>query len=63
MTPEEKKWIDEASYEDMLRKWRFSPLGDTYFVDDQERADYFVKAMAEKRAQTNHVFASKRVGW
>lgn len=63
MTPEEKQWIDEASYEDLLRKWRFTPLGDPYFVDDKVRSEYFVRVMADKKAQTNHVFASKRVGW
>lgn len=27
-------WIDNASYEDLLRKWRFAPGGDPFFVDE-----------------------------
>ena len=32
MTDEQKRWIDNASYEELLRKWRFTPSGDPIFT-------------------------------
>ena len=34
MTEEQKTWIDNASYEELLRKWRFGPAGDPIFEGD-----------------------------
>ena len=48
MTPEQKKWIDEASYEDLLRKWRFAPAGDPMFQGDT--GEYYSKVMNEQRS-------------
>jgi len=63
MTPEQKKWIDEATYEDLLRKWRFAASGDPMFQGDA--GDYYAKVMVEKKAYdpAEAVAASKRIGW
>lgn len=65
MTPEQmKKWIDDAGYEELLRRWRFAPVGDPIFQG--EIGDYYKKVMDEKRAKLSdgmRVFASKAVGW
>ncbi len=59
-----KKWIDNASYESMLRKVRFAPLGDPLF--QLESGEYFHKVMGEKCSELKdgeHAEASKRIGW
>ena len=63
MTPEQKKWIDEASYEQLLRRWRFSDVGDEMFIG--EAGEYFSMVFAQKRMNdpTKAVAASKTVGW
>jgi hypothetical protein len=64
MTETQKKWIDEASYEAMLCRWRFSPSGDRMFQG--ETGDYFIKVMREKKKKIGddgHVAVSKRLGW
>lgn len=63
MTEEQKKWIDEASYEALLRKWRFAPAGDPLFQGDTYA--YYSAVMSAKRdANPNgHVAASKAIGW
>ena len=48
MTNEEmKRWIDGATYEQLLSKWRFAPVGSHWFRN--EIGDYYSKVMAEKR--------------
>lgn len=42
-----REWIDNASYEELLRKWRFAPVGDPFFQG--EMGQYYSKVMAEKR--------------
>lgn len=65
MTNEEmKKWIDNASYGQLLSKWRFAPVGDPFFQG--EIGDYYSEKMAEKRREVGdaeHVATSKRIGW
>lgn len=65
MTPEAMRdWIDHASYEQLLSKWRFAPAGDPFFKE--EMGDYYSKVMAEKREAVGpdeHVRASKSIGW
>ena len=63
MTPEEKAWIDNANYEGLLYRWRFSPTGDTMFTG--ETGKYYSKVMfAMKNANTEeHIRASKKIGW
>ena len=57
-----KSWIDNASYESLLSKWRFAPAGDPYFQG--ETGDYYKKVMCEKRDANPAaaVSASKRIG-
>jgi hypothetical protein len=63
MTPEHKAWIDNASYEELLRKWRFAPIGDSFFQGDT--GAYYGGALAAKRDADPDaaVAASKRIGW
>jgi len=59
-----KQWIDSASYEELLRKWRFEPPGSPWFQG--EIGDYYSKHMATKRDEIGngeHVRASKSIGW
>ena len=61
---EHKDWIDAASYEQLLRKLRFSPAGDPLFVGDT--GAYFQKIMNEKKIVIGHeaaVAVSKSIGW
>lgn len=65
MTEQEMRdWIDNASYEDLLRKWRFAKSSDPFF---QGRiGQYYADVMAKKRAEVGveeHVRASKAIGW
>ena len=62
LTPDRKTHIDSLSYEGLLRRWRFSPMGDPLFQG--ETGDYFAARMAELRDQgADHVGASKGIGW
>lgn len=56
-----KRWIDNASYEDLLYRWRFASLGDPMFQG--ETGDYYAAVMKEKRLSVDHVQASKNIGW
>ncbi len=63
MKPEDKQWIDEAPYEDLLRKWRFARVGDPMLQGDT--GGYLSKMLTQKRNAdpAAAVYASKRVGW
>jgi hypothetical protein len=65
MTPAQMKaWIDGASYQQLLSKWRFEPVGSPWFRD--EIGDYYTAAMKRKREatpQAEQVAASKALGW
>ena len=58
-----KRWIDEASYEMLLNKWRFANIGDPMFQG--ESGEYYKKAMLAKKSvlPDGGVSASKRIGW
>lgn len=60
-----KNWIDNASYQDLLHKWRFALPGDPHFIG--EVGDYYIAKMKELRDAENgnemHVAASKAIGW
>lgn len=63
MTPDIKQWIDSASYEQLLEKWRTAPVGSPFFQD--EAGKYYSKIMKEKREQVGdaaHTAASKSIG-
>ena len=63
MDEKTKALIDAMTYEDLLRKWRFAPLGDPMFVG--ETGKYFAERMEQKRTEegTDRVAVSKKVGW
>ena len=75
MTEAEKiAWIDQASYEELLRKWRFAPVGDPWFQG--KVGEHYVKMMAERKRAEEVAETlltgketdigcrtSKRVGW
>ena len=64
MTDELKRWIDGASYEELLSRWRFAPVGSPLFAGDT--GDYYSEVMAAKRKEVGndeHVRASKSIGW
>lgn len=61
---EMKAWIDTASYQALLSRWRFAPIGSPWFQG--ELGDYYALAMARKRAalgDDEHVRVSKSIGW
>lgn len=61
MNEQTKRWIDNASYQDLLSKWRFASLDDPIF--QVETVDYYVKVMSEKKKSADHVQTSKNIGW
>lgn len=64
MTQEEKDWIDNASYKDLLRRWRFAPAGKTIFQG--EVGEYYHKVMGEKKSEIGNAEAvrvSKEIGF
>jgi hypothetical protein len=62
LTPENKDHIDSLSYEQLLSRWRFAPIGDPWFQG--ETGDYCGKRMSELRNnEADHVQASKNIGW
>ncbi len=44
-----REWIDNASYQNLLSKWRSAPAGDPFFRG--EIGQYYSKVMNEKKAQ------------
>lgn len=56
-----KQWIDGASYEQLLSKWRYAPIGDMMLQG--EIGEYYSKIMFQKKSTVDHVQASKNVGW
>lgn len=60
--PETKSFIDAMSYEEMLRRLRFSPIGDPFFVFD-DVTQYFFEVMRKKELSVNKAAISKKVGW
>ena len=64
LTKENKKYIEDLSYEQLLSRWRFAPLGDCWFQG--ETGDYWGSAMNRKKeeiGQNKAVSISKSIGW
>lgn len=64
MTEKEmRRWIDNASYEELLRKWRSAPAGSPFFKG--AIGEYYSAEMNKKKAADpgGAVAASKRIGW
>lgn len=62
LTEENKKHIDNLSYEGLLSKWRFAPVGDPWFQGDTGK--YWGERMAELKAKDpgRAVAVSKSLG-
>ncbi len=61
---EMKKWIDGATYEQLLSKRRFAPIGSPWFQG--EIGEYYTAALHRKKSQITAgeaVAASKHIGW
>jgi len=61
---EMKEWIDNASYEDLFRKWRFAPSGDPFLQG--EIGEYYKHVINRRREEVSndeHVRISKKIGW
>lgn len=65
MTKKEmKEWIDNASYEELFRKWRFAPIGDPLLKG--EMGEYYLKVFSQRREEVGgaeHTRISKKIGW
>ena len=64
LTPEVKSEIDAMTYTQLLRRWRFAPVGNELFQG--ESGAYFADSMSELRRKIGSeaaVQASKNVGW
>lgn len=65
LSDQQRREIDAMTYEQLLRAWRFSPIGDPMFQG--ESGQYIADRMKEMRAQPGgdeeHVRASKAIGW
>lgn len=59
---ERKEWIDSASYEELLRRWRHAPVGDPMFQG--EVGNHYKDVMHRRRDEEpdGGVGASKRIG-
>lgn len=58
------RWIDEADYDSLLKRWRFAPIGSVWFQG--KVGEHFAETMKRRRAEIGdeeHTAASKRVGW
>jgi hypothetical protein len=61
VTAAEKRKVDEATYEDLLRTWRFTWAGDPLFQDGT-----YWTVLSRRRKQVGvdeHIRISERVGW
>ena len=47
MTPDQKKWIDEASFEEMIERWKEGQANDPLFKGDT--GGYFLDVIQMKR--------------
>ena len=60
LTEEKKAQIDALSYEQLLRRWRFSAAGDPWFQG--ETGEYWPKRLEELRGE-DHAEISEKIGW
>jgi len=64
MVEELKNKIDRMSYRELLVKWRFAPVGHSFFQG--EIGDYFKEAIGKKRKEHTEeelMQISKDIGW
>ena len=61
MGPEIKEWIDNATYAQLLARWRAAPVGSPYFQG--ETGAYYRQAMEKRKAECkDSVKVSKDIG-
>jgi hypothetical protein len=62
MTPVQKQWIDDATYEQLLERWRFG--ADISWFQD-ECGEHYLTVMSRKRDEdpAGAVRACSRIGW
>lgn len=61
-TEKMKNWIDNASYYQLLDRWRNAVSGDPIFIG--EVGLYYKKVMLEKKpSNQEHTKISKEIGW
>ena len=61
---EKKQWIENASYQSLLHRWRFAPVGDPMFSGDL--GEHYKRIINIKRAIDGDeatIQASKSIGW
>ena len=64
MNEDHKRWIDNASYYALLKRWRFSSSEDDIFHGTS--GEYYSARMMElknKIGSNAHTMTSKQVGW
>ena len=63
LNSEDKEWIDNATYEQLLKRWRTAPVGNRWFQG--QLGAYYIKVMLEEQARDPEaaVRASKSIGW
>lgn len=60
-----REWIDRASFEELLRRWRFAPMGDDHIFQG-EIGKYYGEVMSKRRAELPEgeaVRISKSIGF
>lgn len=65
MTKERKAEIDAMDYEQLLSRWRFAVVGDSWFQGESGKywGDRMKELRAEPGGQERAVAASKSIGW
>lgn len=61
---EMRVWIENASYQELLYKWRFEPSGSPWFQGDV--GVYYHNVLRQRKdslTPAERVTASKQVGW
>lgn len=61
ISDDHKQWIDNATYKQLLERWRFAPAGDSIFQG--ETGQYYSKILKQKQSTADHVATSKDIGW
>lgn len=59
-----KQWIDNATYSELLTRWRFEPIGSEWF--DGELGEYFKQRffyLRDSMVGEDLIRVSKAVGW
>ena len=63
LTDENKRFIDSLSHYDLLRKWRFGLVGDSWFQGETD--EYWKRRLEIKREEnpSQAIQDSKEIGW